>query len=96
MAPWRIVKLVVLPNFRLQVSFVDGTEGIVDMGRFLSSDLTGTVFEPLKDEENFAQAFLEFGSVTWPGEVDLAPDSMYHAIGEYGVYQIPLWIRKAA
>ena len=48
--PWRVTSVVVLPNARLEVRFVDGTSGKVDMEEFLSSrEVEGTVFEPLRD-----------------------------------------------
>jgi hypothetical protein len=33
-----------------------------------------------------AQAHLEYGAVTWPGEIDLAPDAMYAEIKEAGTW----------
>jgi hypothetical protein len=42
-------------------------------------DLTG-VLAPLRDPEFFACVFLDHGAVSWPGEIDLAPDAMYRAI----------------
>ena len=64
----------------LQVRFADGTVGRV---RFEPSHLTG-VFEALKDPIVFAQARVEAGAVTWPGDLDLAPDAMYAEIKSQG------------
>ena len=64
----------------LQVWFADGTTGQV---RFEPSHLTG-VFEVLKDPILFAQARVESGAVTWPGDLDLAPDAMYTEIKARG------------
>ena len=36
MTPWRVISVFVLPNAQLEVTFVDGTSGKVDMRRFLS------------------------------------------------------------
>ena len=69
----------VLP-MALQVRFADGTAGRV---RFEPSHLTG-VFEALKDPIVFAQARVEAGAVTWPGDLDLAPDAMYAEIKSHG------------
>jgi Protein of unknown function (DUF2442) len=69
----------VLP-MALQVRFADGTAGQV---RFETSHLTG-VFEVLKDPIVFAQARIEAGAVTWPGDLDLAPDAMYAEIKSRG------------
>jgi hypothetical protein len=74
---YRIVKLSVLPKYKLQIEFEDGTAGIVD----LADDLHGAMFEPLKDEAFFRKASLdEFGVVCWPNGADYAPDAMYDII----------------
>ncbi|WP_330217058.1 DUF2442 domain-containing protein [Geobacter pickeringii] len=31
-----------------------------------------------------AQVFVEYGVVTWPDEIDLAPDAIYERIKQYG------------
>lgn len=82
-APWRIAELRVLADFRLWVRFNDGVEGTVSMAKFLQSSRAG-VFSALRDENLFAQAFLCYGAVTWPGGLDLAPDAMHEAIGRDG------------
>jgi hypothetical protein len=40
--------------------------------------------EPLKDEVLFRRVYVEQGAVTWPGELDLAPDAMYDEIKRHG------------
>ena len=64
----------------LQVWFSDDTMGQV---RFEPSHLTG-MFEALKDPTVFAPARIEAGAVTWPGDLDLAPDAMYREIKSCG------------
>ena len=72
---WRIVKVEVLPGYRLKVEFADGIAGIVD----LSEELWGPVFEPLRDPARFAEVELdEYGVICWPSTgADLAPDAIY-------------------
>ena len=66
-------------EYHLYVEFDDGLQGEVD----LTDRLFGPVFEPLKDPEVFAQAFLdEFGVVCWPNGADLAPDGLHHRLRE--------------
>jgi hypothetical protein len=72
--------VVVTDTLTLHVEFADGVEGEV---RILPSHLIG-VFEALKNPAFFAQARVEQGAVTWPGELDLAPDAMYEAVKESG------------
>jgi hypothetical protein len=37
-----------------------------------------------RDPVLFAQAYVEYGAVIWPGEIDLAPDAMYDEIKKHG------------
>jgi hypothetical protein len=88
LAPWRVADVEALPGFRLRVRFNDGTEGTVELAAFLNSESAG-VFAALRDESLFRQARIVLGAVSWPGELDLAPDAMHRAIKEHG-----MWIVK--
>ena len=66
----------------IKVQFSDGLQGTV---RFKPSHLTG-VFESLKNEEYFNKVFVDHGVVTWPGELDLAPDAMHAEIKKNGCW----------
>ena len=77
---WDVVAIQAVPPMALQVRFADGTTGKV---RFEPSHLTG-VFEAWKDPAVFAQARIESGAVTWPSDLDLAPDAMYAEIKSRG------------
>ncbi len=86
---WRVTRVVAKPGFKLDVSFVDGTSGAVQLEELLESNMAkGTVFEPLRDEGLFAQVGIEMGAVTWPNGADLAPDAMYDAIKARGYWRI--------
>ena len=85
--PWRVAKVEPLIGFRLAVRFVDGAEGIVDLSGLIRSARAG-VFAQLADEALFDQVFVEGGAVTWPGELDLAPDAMYGEIKKSGEWII--------
>jgi hypothetical protein len=74
-----------LPGFRLAVQFVDGTAGEVDLSRRVASEQAG-VFSKLRDPALFAQVYLDYGAVAWPGDIDLAPDAMYDEIGAHGCW----------
>lgn len=82
-APWRVAQVDALPEFRLRVRFNDGTEGEVDMAGLIRSPEAG-VFAALRDEALFCQVGLEWGAITWPNGLDLAPDAMYEAIRQRG------------
>lgn len=83
--PWRVVAVTAVLDFRLDVTFVDGTRGEVDLGNFLNgSNTNGTVFEALRDPVAFAQVRVMMGAVQWANGADLAPDAMYDAIKAHG------------
>jgi len=82
-APWRVAKVEPLPDYRLRVRFVDGTEGEVLLTNLINRAEVG-VFAQLRDEARFREAYVSLGAVTWPGNLDLAPDAMYDAIRESG------------
>jgi len=75
-----VVAVTVIDGLTLHVKFSDGVEGRVS---FRPSHLTG-VFEVLKDPMFFSRASIDHGAVTWPGELDLAPDAMYDAVKRDG------------
>lgn len=77
---WDVVSVNPINYLELKVKFLDGLEGFVKIN---SSFLTG-VFESLQDKEYFKQVYVNHGVVTWPGELDLAPDAMYDVIKEKG------------
>ena len=87
--PWRLLSVKVLSGQRLGVTFVDGTEGEVNMTDFLAdSRLDGTPFEPLRDSGVFRRVDLVLGAVQWTTGADLAPDAMYDAIREHGRWMV--------
>lgn len=71
--------VIPLPGYRLAVRFHDGTAGTVDMAALISSPGAG-VFAKLRDPAFFARVHVLYGVVTWPGEIDLAPDAMHDAL----------------
>ena|SRR5579871_2148647 len=78
-AKWRLTEVKPLTAYRLKVKFDDGTQGVVDISQRVMSDKAG-VFKKLREIDIFNQVYLEYGVVTWPGGIDLAPDAMYDAI----------------
>ncbi len=72
-----VISVLPLDGFRLDVTFDDGTRGIV----CLADQLFGPVFEPLREHAYFAQVFVdEFGAIAWPNGADLAPDALYDTL----------------
>jgi len=75
-AYWRVSEVKVIGDYAVQVRFMDGLEGVV---RFLPGFFRG-VFSHLIDPAQFRQVKVISGAVTWPGNLDLAPDAMHEEI----------------
>lgn len=72
---YTITSAKVVGQHKLQLTFSDGTVGVVD---FNDEDWTG-IFAPLADPDYFASVSVdpEMGTVVWPNGVDMAPDALY-------------------
>jgi hypothetical protein len=71
-----IVAANAIGDYRLDLCFEDGVEGVVD----LASDLSFRgVFEPMRDPAWFAQVRVDpgLGTVVWPNGADLDRDVRY-------------------
>ncbi|MDD2610848.1 MAG: DUF2442 domain-containing protein [Giesbergeria sp.] len=77
---WHVIEAHVIQPGCFQVKFADGTQGTV---RFAPSAYRG-VFAKLRDPAEFNRLYVNGYFVTWPGELDLAPDAMHHHIKESG------------
>lgn len=86
-APWRLKKIIPLSNYQLQVEFLDGTIGVVDISRLVHSPTAG-IFAPLKEKDLFNKVYIFLGTATWPGEIDLSPDAMYENIQKTGQWNV--------
>jgi hypothetical protein len=69
----RIKKVVPLSGYRLQLTLTDGSVVERDVGPLLH----GPVFESIRrDPQLFRTVSVERGTVCWPGDVDLCPDTV--------------------
>src|SRR5919201_7040893 len=77
---WRSTPLLIdakpLDGYKVQVRFEDGTAADVDLSYLLDY---GGVFEPLRDLDFFRRlrADSEAGTIVWPNEADIAPETLY-------------------
>lgn len=69
----RIDKVSTSPNYKLNLVFTNGEQGIYDCSRLLDFG----VFKELKDTSYFEQATVIDGTVVWPNEQDICPDTLY-------------------
>ena len=85
MIPWDVVEVKIIDEHLIAVTFADGLQGKVYMGRLINSKDAG-IFERLRDPSVFKQVHIELGTLVWPGEIDLPPHVMHDEIERNGVY----------
>jgi hypothetical protein len=78
-APWRVASVEPMAGYRLRVRFHDEMEGVVDMAGLIASPRAG-LFAALADADRFNRAFVHYGAVTWPDDLDIAPHAIHRAI----------------
>ena len=68
-----VVRVEVRPNHTLILDFENGERRLFDMTPYLDRK----PWLGLKDLPLFARAAVEHGTVVWPGEIDIAPETLY-------------------
>ena len=68
-----IVKVEVKPNYTLHLEFDNGEKRIFDMSPYMNKK----PFVRIKSPSLFAMAKVDYGTVVWPGEIDIAPETLY-------------------
>jgi hypothetical protein len=70
----KIARATALTDYRLELLFDNGENGIVDLSSFAGHGVFTAWLSPGVFER--VQVTAE-GAVEWPGEIDLCPDSLY-------------------
>ena len=82
--PLTVQSVKPLDDMMLIVTFNSGEKRLYDATQLLAFP----AFQPLKDEQVFKNAKVEYGAVTWNnGEIDIAPETMYENSYEYSEMQ---------
>jgi hypothetical protein len=69
----KVIAVIAHPNFSLDLKFSDGSVKRFDVKPYLDRG----IFTELKDIDYFKQARVAFGTVQWPNEQDIAPETLY-------------------
>lgn len=72
----KVINATYLDGYKINLSFSDGSNGIVD----LEQELWGEVFEPLKDINLFKDFELDAWTITWKNGADLAPEFLHELL----------------
>ena len=68
-----VIKVNVGKNFQLKLEFENGEMRLFDMKPFLKKK----PFSNLQKEAVFECATVRHGTVVWPGNIDIAPETLY-------------------
>lgn len=69
----KVIEAKANENYTLDLKFSDGTFRRFDVKPYLELG----VFRELKDMEYFSQVSIAYGTVNWPNEQDIAPETLY-------------------
>jgi hypothetical protein len=69
----RVKSVAALPEYKLKIEFNNGEVGLYDCSHLLNFG----VFKELRDESYFKMAKVWDGTVVWPHEQDICPDTLY-------------------
>ncbi|MDO9139752.1 MAG: DUF2442 domain-containing protein [Methylobacter sp.] len=73
----------IMSDFVLLLTFCGGERRFFDMKPYLHYP----VFRRLENPGFFSLAHVDYGTVTWPGDIDIAPETLYE-------YSVPANNRK--
>lgn len=68
-----VVAVKPLPDFQLALTFVNGEHRRFDMRPLLTLKPWNRIASP----QLFQRARVDYGTVVWPGEIDIAPETLY-------------------
>jgi hypothetical protein len=85
-----VIRATYRDGYSIEIEFDDGARGTVDFSGYLAR---GGVFERFKDIEFFRSFRVdpELGVLSWGGEVDVAPETLYAEATGRG---LPDWMRE--
>ena len=69
----RVSEVTVMDGYKLKLLFDNGEQGIYDCSHLLDFG----VFREFRDKSYFARARVAHGTVAWPHEQDICPDTLY-------------------
>ncbi len=68
-----VTNLELRSNFHILLVFENGEKRLFDMRPLLNMQ----PWQALADTRKFSEATVAYGTVTWPGNLDIAPETLY-------------------
>jgi hypothetical protein len=69
-----VMSVTVLPDYQLDLKFANGEHRRFDMRPLLDMKPWRRIASP----HLFERATIEYGTVVWSGEIDIAPETLYY------------------
>jgi len=68
-----VVRVEPKPDYKLFLEFENGEQRVFDMAPLMDKK----PFIQLKGSPLFARVRVDYGTVVWPGDIDIAPETLY-------------------
>ena len=68
-----VIQVQAKPDFSLIVWFENGEKRRFDMGSYMDQK----PWKRLREKDVFLKAFVQSGTVAWPGNMDIDPETLY-------------------
>jgi hypothetical protein len=68
-----VVSVTTIPGYKLLLKFENGESRIFDMSSYLDKK----PFTSIRAPSVFKLATVDYGTVVWPGNIDIAPETLY-------------------
>lgn len=68
-----VIRVDAKPDYSLHLTFENGEQRVFDMKSLMNKK----PFDQLRDPSRFAMAHVDYGTVVWPGNIDIAPETLY-------------------
>ena len=75
-----VIRVEARMPYKLMLEFENHEQRVFDLAPYLEIG----VFRQLKDPHLFRAAHVEGGTVAWPGDIDIAPETLYHESVQVG------------
>jgi hypothetical protein len=74
-----VVNAKITEGYKIEMTFNDGTEGVIDFQNIIKDD-NREIIRELLDEHKFQTVRVEYDTLVWDNGVDFAPEYLYEKV----------------